>query len=67
MKRTFVTAVFIGVCFMLNGFAVAEEKSTDSIVSDHMVAEAMLTAHFIDAAHRLQQYPGGGVCVPDRP
>ncbi len=50
MKRTFVIAVFIGVCFMLNGFAVAEEKSTDAIVSDHMVAEAMLTAHFIDAA-----------------
>ncbi len=50
MKRMFVAAVLIGVCFMLNGFVGAEEKSADSIVSDHMVAEAMLTAHFIAAA-----------------
>ena len=43
-------AVPVCVGFLLNGFAVAEEKSTDAIVSDHMVAEAMLTAHFIVAA-----------------
>lgn len=50
MKRTFAIAVFIGMCFMLNGLAVAEGKPADAIASDHMVAEAMLTAHFIDAA-----------------
>lgn len=50
MKRPFVIAVFMSICFMLSGFAVAEEKSTDAIASEHMVAEAMLTAHFIDAA-----------------
>lgn len=50
MKRTVVAVVLIGACFMLNGLAVAEEQSTDAIVSDHMVAEAVLTAHFIDAA-----------------
>ena len=50
MKRSVVIAVFTGVFFLLNGIAVGEEKSTDAIVSEHMVAEAMLTAHFIDAA-----------------
>ena len=50
MKKSVVIAVFAGVCFLLNGVAVGEEKSTDAIVSEHMVAEAMLTAHFIDAA-----------------
>lgn len=52
MKRIFVIAVFIGVGLLLSGFAAAEEKSTDTIVSEHMVAEAMLTAHFIDAARK---------------
>lgn len=52
MKRPFVMVVLMSICFMLNGFAVAEEKSADAIVSEHMVAEAMLTAHFIDAALR---------------
>ena len=50
MKKSVVIAVFAGVCFLLNGIAVGEEKSTDAIVSEHMVAEAMLTAHFIAAA-----------------
>ena len=50
MTRIFVIAGFIGVGLLLSGVAVAEEKSTDAIVSEHMVAEAMLTAHFIDAA-----------------
>ena len=50
MKKSVVIAVFAGVCFLLNGIAVGDEKSTDAIVSEHMVAEAMLTAHFIDAA-----------------
>ena len=48
--RTFVIAVFVSACCILTGLAASEEKSTDAIVSDHMVAEAMLTAHFIDAA-----------------
>ena len=47
MKRI---AVFICLGLLLNGLALAEEKSTDAIVSGHMVAQAMLTAHFIDAA-----------------
>ena len=50
MKRPFVIAVVVSACFILTGFAASEEKSTDAIVSQHMVAEAMLTAHFIDAA-----------------
>ena len=50
MKRPFVIAVLLGACFFLTGLAAAEEKSTDAIVSDHMVAAAMLTAHFVDAA-----------------
>ena len=50
MMRSFGIAVFVSACCILAGFAAAEEKSTDAIVSDHMVAQAMLTAHFIDAA-----------------
>lgn len=50
MTRIFVIAGFIGAGLLLSGVAVAEEKSTGAIVSEHMVAEAMLTAHFIDAA-----------------
>ena len=50
MKRSVVIAVFTGVCFLLNGIAAGDEKSTDAIVSGHMVAQAMLTAHFIAAA-----------------
>ena len=50
MKRISVTAAFICVGFLLNGLALAEDKSADAIASGHMVAQAMLTAHFIDAA-----------------
>ena len=50
MKRNSVVAAFICVGFLLNGLALAEEKSADAIASGHMVAQAMLTAHFIDAA-----------------
>ena len=50
MKRSSVIAMLTGVCLVLNGVAVAEEKSTHAVVSEHMVAEAMLTAHFIAAA-----------------
>lgn len=50
MKRISVIAAFIFVGILLNGLAAAEEKSADAIASGHMVAQAMLTAHFIDAA-----------------
>ena len=50
MKKTALIAVFIVAGLLLSGFALAEEKSTDKWVSRHMVAQAMLTAHFIDAA-----------------
>ena len=50
MKRISVIAVFTCMGLLLNGLALTEEKSTDAMVSGHMVAQAMLTAHFIDAA-----------------
>ena len=50
MKKTAVIAVFIVAGLLLSGLALAEEKLTDKWVSRHMVAQAMLTAHFIDAA-----------------
>lgn len=50
MKRISVIALFICMGLLLNGLALADENSTDAMVSGHMVAQAMLTAHFIDAA-----------------
>jgi len=50
MKRISVIALFICMGLLLNGLALADENSTDAVVSGHMVAQAMLTAHFIDAA-----------------
>ena len=53
MKRWIVSVVLcIGV--VLNGVTVAGGvlQSTDGLVSKHMVAEAMLTSHFIAAALR---------------
>ena len=53
MKRWIGSVVlYIGV--VLNGVTVADGvlQSTDGLVSNHMVAEAMLTSHFIDAALR---------------
>ena len=53
MKKWIVSVVLCtGV--VLNGVTVADGvlPSTDEIVSKHMVAEAMLTSHFIDAALR---------------
>ena len=50
MMRNAAIAVFTCMGLLLNGLAVAEEKSADAMASDHMVAQAMLTAHFIDAA-----------------
>ena len=50
MKKIAVIVVFNCMVLLLNGLAVAEEKSADAMASDHMVAQAVLTAHFIDAA-----------------
>lgn len=50
MKRISVIALFICMGLLLNGLALADENSADAMVSGHMVAQAMLTAHFIDAA-----------------
>lgn len=50
MKTISLIAVVACVGLLLNGVARAEEKSADAIASGHMVAQAMLTAHFIDAA-----------------
>ena len=53
MKLWIVSIIFcIGI--ILNGTTVGNgiSPSTDESVSKHMVAEAMLTSHFIDAALR---------------
>ena len=50
MKKLAVIAVFTCIGLLLNGLALAEEKSADAMASGHMVAQAMLTAYFIDAA-----------------
>ena len=50
MKRISAIALFICMGLLLNGLALADENSTDAMVSGHMVAQAMLTAHFVDAA-----------------
>ena len=50
MKRLAVIAVFTCIGLLLNGLVLAEEKSADAMASGHMVAQAVLTAHFIDAA-----------------
>ena len=47
MKRI---ALLTCMGLLLNGLVLAGEKSADSMASGHMVAQALLTAHFIDAA-----------------
>ncbi len=42
--------VGIGVCLLAGGVAAADEESALDAISGHMVAQAMLTAHLIDAA-----------------
>lgn len=49
-KKIAVIAVFTSLGLLLGGLALADEKSTDATASGHMVAQAMLTAHYIDAA-----------------
>ena len=49
-----IISVVLCTGVVLNGMTVADGvlPSTDEVVSKHMVAEAMLTSHFIDAALR---------------
>ena len=49
MKRL-MTIVCAGVCLLASGVVVADEAETLDAISEHMVAQAMLAAHFIDAA-----------------
>ena len=48
-----LTAGCLGCGMLLGGVAVANEKmSADDMISQHMVAQALLTAYFIDAARK---------------
>ena len=49
MKKTLIAALILGVCLAL-GAGVKNARAMDDAVSQHMVAEAALTAHFIAAA-----------------
>ena len=50
MKRL-LTIGYIAVCLLASGLAAADERPPFlDAISEHMVAQAMLTAHFIDAA-----------------
>ena len=49
MKRL-LTIVGIGVCLLAGGVAAADEESALDAISGHMVAQALLAAHFIDTA-----------------
>ena len=52
MKRV-LTAACVGCCLLLGGIAVADGgPSADTVSSQHMIAQAMLTAYFIDAARK---------------
>ena len=52
--KMWIVSIFLCIGAISNGATVAYGvlPSTDEIVSKHMVAEAMLTSHFIDAALR---------------
>ena len=52
MKNIVLAAVALGLCLtpLSAGGGAEEAPSMDDVVSGHMVAEAMLTAHFIAAA-----------------
>ena len=57
MKRV-LTAACVGCCLLLGGVAAADGgPSADTISSQHMVAQAMLTAYFIDAARKAGMDP----------
>ena len=50
--KVWIVSIFLFIGVISNGAAVADGvlPSTDESVSKNMVAEAMLTSHFIDAA-----------------
>ena len=50
--KIWIVSIFLCIGVILSGATVADGvfPSTDEIVSKHMVVEAMLTSHFIDAA-----------------
>ena len=52
--KIWIVSIILCTGVILNGATVADgmSPSTDDSVSKHMVAEAMLTSHFIDAALR---------------
>ena len=52
--KIWIVSIFFCIGVISSGATVADGvlPSTDEIVSKHMVAEAMLTSHFIDAALR---------------
>ena len=52
--KMWIVSIFLCIGLISNGATVADGvlRSTDGSVSKHMVAEAMLTSHFIDAALR---------------
>lgn len=51
MKRIFKTVAVLTLCLTLGGVAMVDRaRAADDAVSQHMVAEATLTAHFIAAA-----------------
>ena len=52
--KMWIVSIFLCIGVISNGATVADGvlPSTDEIFSKHMVAEAMLTSHFIDAALR---------------
>ena len=52
--KMWIVSIFLCIGVISNGATVADGvlPSTDEIISKHMVAKAMLTSHFIDAALR---------------
>ena len=51
MKRTLKTVAVLALCLALGGLVTANKaRAADGTVSQHMLAQAMLTAHFIAAA-----------------
>ena len=50
MRKSRWIAAALSAGIALGGVAMTKGQSADDAVSGHMVAEAMLTAHFVDAA-----------------
>ena len=49
MKKL-LTVLCAGVCLLSGGVVLADEAETLDAISEHMVAQAMLAAHFVEAA-----------------